>query len=92
VCHHCSYVPTLQPAASKWSVDMPETEEAISDELHRQEAQLAQLHQELARHAGRYERGGEEIGIPGWAVLRTLDGNGRGIYWVFVLVVVKLPG
>lgn len=44
------YRPPLQPAASKWSVDLPETEEAIQEELHKQEALLFHLHQELSSH------------------------------------------
>ena len=46
----CRYRPPLQPAASKWSVDLPETEEGIQEELHKQESLLFQLHQELSSH------------------------------------------
>jgi len=42
------YRPPLATAASKWSVDMPETAEAIEEELHKQESLLNKLHQELS--------------------------------------------
>ncbi|XP_067943036.1 ralA-binding protein 1-like [Watersipora subatra] len=41
------YRPPLQPAASKWSVDLPEDVSAVEGELYKQEALLNILHNEL---------------------------------------------
>lgn len=70
----CRYRPTLLPAASKWSVDMPDTEEAIEDELRRQDLLLNQMHQVLLRFPADSE---QEDKL--WEIQRTITALKRKV-------------